>query len=120
MAIIKRQMREPSVQYVAQNAITHALALTSQDPYMCLLAGKIALARKDYATAVARLLDATHLQPTLIPAHYALRHAYSALGEKQKSQAEMETIQHIASKTGGSDESPFSMENFLFTVRPPG
>jgi tetratricopeptide (TPR) repeat protein len=104
----------------AQNAITHALALTSQDPYIYLLAGKISLARKDYSTAVARLLDATRLQPTLIPAHYALRHAYSALGEKQKSQAEMETIQHIASETGASDESPFSMENLLFTVRPPG
>ncbi len=104
----------------AQNAITHALALTSQDPYIYLLAGKIALARKDYATAIARLLDATHLQPTLVPAHYALRHAYSALGEKQKSQAEMETIQHIASETSGSEESPFSMEDFLFTVRPPG
>lgn len=104
----------------AQNAIQHALALTSQDPYIYLLAGKISLARKEYPNAIQHLLTATRLQPTLIPAHYALRHAYTAMGDEQKSQAEMETIKHIAGKTEGSEESPFSVEDFLFTVRPPG
>jgi tetratricopeptide (TPR) repeat protein len=103
----------------AQAAISHALALTSEDPYVYLLAGKIALARKDYSAAIKYLLDATRLYPSLVPAHYALRHAYSALGEDQKSQAEMETIKHIANKTGGTDESRFAVENFLFAVRPP-
>lgn len=104
----------------AQNAIVHAMALTSKDPYIYLLAGKISLARKEYQAAIERLLDATRLQPTLIPAHYALRDAYKALGEEQKSAAELEAIKHIASQSDTSEQSPFSMEDFLFTVRPPG
>jgi len=96
------------------------MALTSADPYVYLLAGKISLSRKEYPAAIERLQEATRLLPTLIPAHYALRDAYRALGDEQKSQAELETIKQIAKETGGSDQSPFSMEDFLFTVRPPG
>ena len=104
----------------AQKAIAQAMALTSADPYVYLLAGKISLSRKEYPAAIERLQEATRLLPTLIPAHYALRDAYRALGDEQKSQAELETIKQIAKETGGSDQSPFSMEDFLFTVRPPG
>lgn len=104
----------------AQNAITHALSLKSKDPYIFLLAGKISLARREYPAAIERLLEATRIQPTLIPAHYALRDAYKALGDEQKSEAELDAIKHIAKETAGSDQSPFSMEDFLFTVRPPG
>jgi tetratricopeptide (TPR) repeat protein len=104
----------------AQSAIAHALTLGSDDPYIYLLAGKIAIARKDYPAAIKHLLNATRLYPSLVPAHYALRHAYSALGEHQKSEAEMETIKHIASETNGTDESRFAVEDFLFAVRPPG
>src|SRR5712692_8870571 len=92
----------------AQGAIAHALELTPKDPYIFLLADKISLSRKEYPAAIERLLEATYLQPTLIPAHYALRDAYKALGDDQKSQAELEAIKHIASETAGSDQSPFS------------
>ncbi|MGI8958797.1 MAG: tetratricopeptide repeat protein [Bryobacteraceae bacterium] len=104
----------------AQNAIAHALALTSKDPYIFLLAGKISLARKDYSKAIDYLLEATHLQPTLIPAHYALRDAYKALGDEQKSAAELGEIKRIARENPADDQNPFSMEDFLFAVRPPG
>jgi tetratricopeptide (TPR) repeat protein len=104
----------------AQAAIQHAMALTSKDPYVYLLAGKISLARKEYPVAIERLLEAARLQPTLIPAHYALRDAYKALGDEQKSAAELEAIKHIASQSDTAEQSPFSMEDFLFTVRPPG
>jgi tetratricopeptide (TPR) repeat protein len=104
----------------AQEAIKHAMALTSKDPYIYLLAGKISLAQKEYPVAIERLLEATRLQPTLIPAHYALRDAYKALGDAQKSAAELEAIKHIASQSDTAEQSPFSMEEFLFTVRPPG
>jgi tetratricopeptide (TPR) repeat protein len=104
----------------AQNAIVHAMALTSKDPYIYLLAGKISLARKEYPAAIERLLEATRLQPTLIPAHYALRDAYKALGEEQKSSAELDAIKRIARQSDTAEQSPFSMEDFLFTVRPPG
>jgi tetratricopeptide (TPR) repeat protein len=104
----------------AQNAIAHALALTSKDPYIFLLAGKISLAKKDYSQAIQQLLEATHLQPTLVPAHYALRDAYKALGDDQKSAAELGEIKRIARENRSEDQNPFSMENFLFAVRPPG
>lgn len=104
----------------AQNAIAHALKLTAKDPYIFLLAGRISLAKKDYNKAIESLLEATHLQPTLIPAHYALRDAYKALGDEQKSAAEMGEIKRIARENPSDDQNPFSMQDFLFAVRPPG
>ncbi|MFL6352654.1 MAG: tetratricopeptide repeat protein [Bryobacteraceae bacterium] len=104
----------------AQHAIARALTLSSKDPYIFLLAGKISLAKKDYDKAIRYLLDATRLQPTLIPAHYALRDAYKALGDEQKSAAEMGEIKRIARGNPTDDQNPFSMQNFLFAVRPPG
>jgi tetratricopeptide (TPR) repeat protein len=101
----------------AQNAVRHALALTSKDPYIYLLAGKIAIAKREYPAAIAHLLDATHLQPMLIPAHYALRDAYKALGENEKSAAELEAIKRIASENPADDQNPFSMQDFLFSLR---
>ncbi|MBZ5592503.1 MAG: tetratricopeptide repeat protein [Acidobacteriia bacterium] len=104
----------------ARQAIDRALALTSNDPYIFLLAGKISLARKDYQAAVRQLAQSTHLLPTLIPAHYALHDAYKAIGDEQKSAAELEAIQHIADENAASDKSPFPVEDFVFRVRPPG
>jgi tetratricopeptide (TPR) repeat protein len=103
----------------ANDAIGHALAHSSQDPYIYLLAGKILLERKEYPAAIERLLQAVHLDPKLIPAHYALRHAYSDLGEEDKSVAEVETIKRLAKDGSESDESPFSAQDFLFAVRRP-
>jgi len=89
----------------------------SKDPWAYLLAGKISLARKDYSTAIQRLLEATRLQPALIPAHYALRSAYQALGDQQKAAAELEEIKRIGQENAVSDKRPVA--DFLFTVRPP-
>lgn len=102
----------------AQKAVNHALALTSTDPYAFVLAGKLALAKKDYQQAVHYMLAAKHLQPTLIPAHYGLRDAYKALGEEQKSVAEMEEIKRLAREDQSADQNPFAAETFLFEVRP--
>jgi tetratricopeptide (TPR) repeat protein len=104
----------------AQTAITRAMALTSEDPTIFLLAGKISLAKKDYAGALQYLLTATRLQPTLIPAHYALRDAYQALGDTQKSTRELEVIKRLAIENPSDDQNPFSIPDFLFAVRPPG
>jgi len=101
----------------AANAIERALALNAKDPYIWLLAGKISLGQKDYSAAVRRLLEATRLQPALIPAHYALRNAYQALGDEQKSAAELEVIKRIGQQNA-SEQSPYSVEDALFTVHP--
>ena len=103
----------------AQKAIERALALTSKDPYIYLLAGRISLERKEYAAAVDRLQRAIQLQPGLIPAHYALREAYTDIGDQTRAREEVEAIKHIAARTGGNEISESSMEDVLFTVRPP-
>jgi tetratricopeptide (TPR) repeat protein len=100
----------------AQTAITHALALSSRDPYIYLLAGKIALARKDYDAATAHLLEATRLAPALVPAHYALRDVYTALGDQSKASDELNIIKRISAETGGTGDAPVPFEDVLFTV----
>ncbi len=103
----------------AQNAITKALALTAKDPYILVLAGKISFARKDYSQALQHLLAANRLQPRLIPVHYALRDTYKALGDDQRSAAELEVIKGLAKEDPSQDTNSFSLENFLFEVRAP-
>ena len=110
----------PNDLVLAQGTIARALELTSNDPYIFLLAGKISIARKEYSAAIEQLVRATNLLPTLIPAHYALRDAYKAAGDEQKSAAEVEAIGRIADNNAASDRSPFPVEDFVFTVRPPG
>jgi tetratricopeptide (TPR) repeat protein len=102
----------------AENAIARALALNSSDPYIYLLAGNIALSKNDYPAAIRHLLEATRLQPALVPAHNALRRAYKAIGDEQKWAAELEVIKRIGQEKAVSD-NPFSVEELLFTVRPP-
>ncbi|MFN7997899.1 MAG: tetratricopeptide repeat protein [Bryobacteraceae bacterium] len=104
----------------AKASISRALALTQKDPHLYLLAGKISAAQKDYPAAVSNLSEAVRLQPSLIPAHYALRSAYKAMGDDGKSAAELEAIKRIGQENAASDTSPFSVEDFLFGVRPPG
>ena len=101
----------------AENTVTRALAVASKDPWVYLLAGKISLARKDYSTAIRRLLEAKRLEPALIPARYALRTAYKAVGDEAKSAAELEEIKRIGQENAVSDQRPVA--DFLFTVRPP-
>lgn len=104
----------------AQKAINRALDLTSTDPRVYVLAGKIALASKQNELGITRLLEATRLQPKFIPAHYALVAAYRNLGDREKSDAEAEEIKRITRDKSASDEGAFSMADFLFSVRPTG
>jgi len=103
----------------AQNAIDRALAVASADPYILLLAGKISIARREYPAAIEQLAQATRLLPALIPAHYALHDAYHAIGDEQKSAAELDAIQHIADNDAASDKRLLPTEDFVFTARPP-
>jgi predicted Zn-dependent protease len=107
----------PDESQSAQAAIAQALALAPADPYINLLAGKIALARNDNSAAIGRLLESTRLQPTLIPAHYALVAAYRAAGEPEKSAAEADEIKRLSREKPADDQRPFSGDDFLFTVR---
>lgn len=98
----------------AQDAVAHALRLTSSDAYIWLLAGRLALAGKDYAAAVDDLARAIRISPRLIAAHDALRRAYSAMGNEERAAAEVAEMKQITDKA--PDQGPLPVGTLLFTV----
>jgi tetratricopeptide (TPR) repeat protein len=104
----------------AANAIQVALKLGPNDPYTQSLAGKIAYTQKDYTAALQHLEDAIRLWPNMIEAHETLSATYRALGERQKSIAELKTIVRIKQRIRSADQAPPSdLKSLLFSVPAP-
>lgn len=104
----------------AQRAIDKALRLDPRDAYIQSLAGKIAYTRKDYRAALEHLRVAVRLWPDMVEARQALSATYRALGEKEKSVAELQEIVRIKQANRTADQAPpFPTGNLLFAVRPP-
>lgn len=104
----------------AQKAINEALRLNPDDAYIRSLAGKIAYARKDYPGALEHLNAAIRLWPDMVEARQTLSATYRALGEKEKSVAELQEILRIKQQNRTADPTPpYPIQNLLFTVRPP-
>jgi tetratricopeptide (TPR) repeat protein len=104
----------------AQRAISEAVKLSPEDPYIRSLAGTIALARKEYAAAVEHLTAAIQSKPTLVEAHYALSTTYRAIGNMEKSKTELKEAQRLEKENPGGDPEPSPVQGLLFTVRAPG
>ena len=66
---------------IVHQTISHALRLSPEDPYICALAGKNALTRKDFPAALEHLTSAIRLKPDLVEARYALSATYRAMGD---------------------------------------
>jgi tetratricopeptide (TPR) repeat protein len=127
--------RDPNVYYYLASAITHAtpedtesaqkaigqaLQLNPDDAYIRSLAGKIAYTRKDYPAALEHLTAALRLWPEMVEAHQTLAGVYRALGEREKSAAELKEIVRIKQANPTADQAPpFPVGDLLFTVRPP-
>jgi len=104
----------------AQQAIDKALPLNPQDPYVQSLAGKIAYRRKEYPAALEHLTAALHLWPDMIEAHETLAGVYRAMGEKEKSIAELKEVLRIKQENPTADQTPpFPARDLLFTVGRP-
>jgi len=104
----------------AQKAIEQALKLNPEDAYIRALAGKVAYTRKDYTAALEHLTAALRLWPEMIEAHQTLSATYRALGEREKSAAELKEIVRIKQADPTADQAPpFPVGDLLFTVRPP-
>jgi len=104
----------------AQSAISQALRLTPDDVYVQSLAGTIDYLRKDYPSALAHLNAALRLWPEMAEAHQTLAGVYKAMGEKEKSVAELKEILRIKQENPTADQTPpFPMEGLMFSVRPP-
>jgi tetratricopeptide (TPR) repeat protein len=104
----------------AQSAISKALRMSPDDFYVQSLAGKIDYLRKEYPAALEHLNTALRLWPDMAEAHQTLAGVYKALGEKEKSIAELKEIVRIKQENPTADQlPPFPMSDLLFTVRPP-
>ena len=104
----------------AQKAVQKAVELNPNDVYIQSLAGKIAYQQKQYQVALEHLNAALRLWPDMVEAHQTLAGTYRALGEKDKSIAELKEIVRIKQANPTADQAPpFSMSDLLFSVRPP-
>jgi len=104
----------------AQEAISQAVALDSENAVSRALYGQILLDGGNSQAAVEQLLAAVRLQPALYRAHELLRTAYLKMGESDKAGEELNQMKRIAKESSEDDQATSSMERLLFTVRPPG
>ncbi len=103
----------------AENAIRQALRMDPSNAHARSLAGKIALIQKQYDIALDYLTSAVRLEPDFVDAHEALSGLYRTLGQKEKSIAELKEVLAIKQKKVGTSQSPATISNLLFAVRPP-
>jgi tetratricopeptide (TPR) repeat protein len=90
----------------AETQIGQALRLSSGDPWIQALAGRIAFERGEYQLAVERDLAAIRQRPRFAEAHASLAQAYAALGRKRESDAEREQAGTMQ-KTASNDDPPY-------------
>jgi tetratricopeptide (TPR) repeat protein len=107
----------------AQEAISRAVRLAPEDPYVQWLAGKVSYIQKDYQGAIEHLQAALHSWPDMVEAHIQLSAAYKAVGDKGKSVAELKAVSRIKESKRGAVQTPprpaSSTEDLLMSVHPP-
>ncbi len=104
----------------AHQAISKAMQMTPDDVYVQSLAGKIEFLRKDYPSALDHLNAALRLWPEMAEAHQTLAGVYKAVGDKEKSIAELQEILRLKQANPTADQTPpFPMEKLLFSVQAP-
>jgi tetratricopeptide (TPR) repeat protein len=103
----------------AQAAIQQAIALNPKDPYIQSLAGKIAYLGKDYPSSLEHLHAALEIWPGMVEAHARLSATYRAMGDKDKSQAELEEVSRLKQEHPGYQNPPFPTNDLLFTLDEP-
>jgi len=99
-----------------RKALDQAIKLNPEDPYIRSLAGKNALTSKDYSMALKHLEAAVRYKPELVEAHYALSATYRALGDTEKSAAELGKAQQLEQENPSADSNTTSVRNLLFSV----
>jgi tetratricopeptide (TPR) repeat protein len=90
----------------ATRAIHEALQLDPSDPYAQSLAARIAFEQKDYPAAQQYAAAALRLWPDMLEAHQTLSAVYRALGEREKSAAELKAILRIKQKLRSPVQAP--------------
>src|SRR5262249_54809026 len=88
----------------AHAAISKALKTIPDDFYVQSLAGKIDYLRKDYPSALNYLNAALRLWPGMSEAHETLAGVYKAVGDNEKSIAELQEIVRIKQENRTADQ----------------
>lgn len=97
-----------------------ALRLNPNDAYIQSLVAKIAYKQKNYEAAESHAAAALRLWPDMIEAHQTLSAVYVALGERQKSAAELREILQIKQRIRKPVQAPPSYPaSLLFSVSAP-
>jgi tetratricopeptide (TPR) repeat protein len=79
----------------AEAPLKHALELSPEDVPVLYDYARLALKRRDYPLAVARLEKVITKLPTLTQAHYQLFLAYSRLKQTEKAKAELAEFKRL-------------------------
>lgn len=104
----------------AAQAIQAALQKDPNDPYTQSLAGKIAYTQENYTAALQHLTKAIKLWPDMVEAHQTLSATYRALGQKDRSVAELKEVLQIKQRIRSADQAaPSGIKNLLFSVPAP-
>lgn len=113
----------PSDTRGAQHAVSRAVKVAPEDPYVQWLAGKVSYLQKDFGGAVQHLQAALHSWPDMVEAHMQLSATYRALGDKEKSVAELKEVSRLKESQRSAVQTPAHftspMGDLLFSVRPP-
>lgn len=104
----------------AYKAISKALQMTPGDVYVQSLAGQIDFLRTDYPSALNHLNAALRLWPEMLEAHQTLAGVYKAMGNKEKSVAELKESLRIKQENRTAEQAPpFPIDKLLFSVQAP-
>jgi tetratricopeptide (TPR) repeat protein len=90
----------------AESLIGEALKLRSTDPWIQLLAGRVAFERGQYQLAADRESAASRQRPQWIEAHRSLAQTYRALGRHREADAELAVIAG-AQQDAAADSPPY-------------
>ncbi|HUP03599.1 MAG TPA: tetratricopeptide repeat protein [Bryobacteraceae bacterium] len=105
---------QPAQVEAAAKASAQALALAPSDPWLQVLAGRVALQKGNHQGAVGLFEQATRLRPEWALPHKLLAQAYQALGRKDEAAAELRKAQSSSVK----DESPAYLAELFQSIPP--
>jgi tetratricopeptide (TPR) repeat protein len=104
----------------AYRTISAGLKLDPKDPYMQAQAGKLALAMKNFSSALSHLQEAVRLYPDMADAHFFLANLYRITGEAEKQRMELAEVDRLNKLFPPGTQTPPPMQDLLFSVRKPG
>jgi tetratricopeptide (TPR) repeat protein len=101
----------------ALDAAEQAIAMSPDDPWARILAGRISKEAGRYDAALRYLREATRMKPGLAQAHYWLGSTYLAMGKTAEGQQEMAQVDRLRDRdAAGVNSEDWGMREKLFAL----